>query len=397
MVSGKTEEAKMNRKLLMGQVGGGRDAFIGAVHRRAAQLDGTVALVAGCFASTPEKSIASGRDLYLSDNRIYGTYQEMIEGELKLPEGERIDFVSIVTPNHMHFPIAKAFLEAGFNVVCDKPMTLNSAEANALIDAVEKSGKVFALTHNYTGYPMAKQARWMVQQGMLGKVQKIVVEYPQGWLLNAIEAEGQKQAAWRTDPKRSGAAGCMGDIGSHCANLAAYITGLEVVELCADLTTFVPGRLLDDDCSVFLHYDNGARGVLMASQISTGEENNIRIRVYGTEGALEWIQENPNYLYYTPKDGPTQVYKRGNGYCCDAAKRATRLPTGHPEAFFEAFANIYMNAADTMRARLLGKEPTALELDFPTVVDGAKGVFLIEKVVESAHSTQKWIPARWSR
>ncbi len=397
MVSGKTEEAKLNRKLLMGMVGGGRDAFIGGVHRRAAQLDGTVALVAGCFASTPEKSKASGRDLYVPENRVYGTYQEMIEGELKLPEGERIDFVSIVTPNHMHFPIAKAFLEAGFNVVCDKPMTLNSAEANALIDAVEKSGKVFALTHNYTGYPMAKQARWLVQQGKLGKVQKIVVEYPQGWLLDRLEAAGSKQAEWRTDPKRSGVAGCMGDIGSHCANLAAYITGLEVVEICADLTTFVPGRLLDDDCSVLMHYDNGARGVLMASQISTGEENNIRIRVYGTEGALEWIQENPNYLYFTPKDGPTQVYKRGNAYCCDAAKRATRLPTGHPEAFFEAFANIYMNATDTMRAKILGKEPTELELDFPTVIDGAKGVFMIEKVVESAHSSQKWIPARWSR
>ena len=397
MVSGKQEEVKLNRKLRMGMVGGGRDAFIGAVHRRAAMLDGGVELVAGCFASTPEKSKLSGRDLYLPDNRIYGTWQEMIEGELRLPADARIDFVSIVTPNHLHFPIAKGFLEAGFNVVCDKPMTTSLADARALIDIVDRSGKIFALTHNYTGYPMVKHARWMVQQGKLGKVQKVVVEYPQGWLLDRIEAQGQKQAEWRTDPARSGVAGCMGDIGSHCANLVDYITGLEIEEICADLTTFVPGRRLDDDVSVLIHYVGGARGVLMASQISTREENNLRIRVYGTEGALEWHQEDSNYLYFTPKEGPLQVLKRGNSYLCDAAKRATRLPTGHPEAFIEAFANIYLNATDTMRAKLLGQQPTELELDFPTVVDGAKGVFLIEKVVESARSQQKWIPARWSR
>lgn len=397
MVSGKKEESKLDRKLRMGMVGGGRDAFIGAVHRRAAMLDGSVELVAGAFSSTPEKSVASGRDLYLPSSRIYGSWQEMIAGERKLPSEERIDFVSIVTPNFMHFPVAKGFLEAGFDVVCDKPMTTASDEANALVALVEKTGKVFALTHNYTGYPLVKQARYMVRQGVLGKVQKVVVEYPQGWLLNKIEDAGQKQAAWRTDPKRAGISSCIGDIGTHAENLAAYITGLEIEEICADLTTFVPGRLLEDDGSVLIHYAGGARGVLMASQISTGEENNLRIRVYGTEGALEWRQEDPNYLHLTPKEGPRQVYSRGNGYLCDAAKRATRLPTGHPEAFFEAFANVYLNATDTMRARLVGQEPGELELDFPTVYDGAKGVFFVEKVVESAHAKQKWIPARWQR
>ncbi len=397
MVSGKQEVVKLERKLRMGMVGGGRDAFIGAVHRRAAMLDGGVELVAGAFASTPEKSKASGKDLYVPDERVYGSWQEMVEAEAALPAEERIDFVSIVTPNFMHFPVAKAFLEAGFNVVCDKPMTTSSEEARALIAAVENSGKVFALTHNYTGYPLVKQARYMVQQGMLGKVQKVVVEYPQGWLLSRVEDMGNKQASWRTDPKRAGISSCIGDIGSHAENLAAYITGLEIEEICADLTTFVPGRLLEDDGTVLIHYVGGARCVLMASQISTGEENNLRIRIYGSEGALEWVQENPNYLWFTPKEGPRQVYSRGNGYLCPAAQRATRLPTGHPEAFIEAFANIYLNATDTMRAALLGQEPSELELDFPTVYDGAKGVFFIEKAVESGHAKQKWIPARWTK
>lgn len=390
MVSGKEENALLNRKLLMGMVGGGRDAFIGGVHRRAAIMDGTVELAAGCFSSTPEKSYASGRDLYVPKSRVYGTYQEMAEQEAKLPEGERIDFVSIVTPNHMHFPVAKTFLEAGFNVVCDKPMTLSSEQAAELVAIVEETGAVFALTHNYTGYPMVKHARHMVASGQLGEIQKIIVEYPQGWLLSKIEDEGQKQAAWRTDPARAGIGGCLGDIGSHCENLAAYITGLELDKVCADLTTFVPGRMLDDDVNVLLHYKNGARGILWATQIGPGEENNLRIRVYGTEGALEWHQEHPNYLYFRPASGPEQVYKRGNDYLCEAAQRGTRLPSGHPEAFIEAFANIYMNATDTMRAKILGREATALELDFPTVYDGAKGVLFIEKVVENAQSGEKW-------
>jgi len=397
MVSGKDEKALLNRKLRMGMVGGGRDAFIGGVHRRAAIMDGGVELVAGAFSADPAKSKASGRDLYVADTRIYGSYQEMAEAEAKLPVGERIDFVSIVTPNHMHFPVAKTFLEAGFNVVIDKPMVVSSAQAHELIKLVEQTGAVFCLTHNYTGYPMVKQARYMVQEGKLGKIQRVVVEYPQGWLLTRLEETGQKQAAWRTDPSRAGIAGCLGDIGSHCENLAAYITGLELEEICADLTTFVPGRLLDDDVSVLLRYSNGARGILWASQVCPGEENNLRIRVYGTEGALEWHQENPNYLYFRPPDGPEQVLKRGNGYLCEAAQRASRIPSGHPEAFIEAFANIYMNATDTMRAKMLGRAPTALELDFPTVYDGAKGVFFIEKVVESARSDRKWTPAIWKR
>jgi len=397
MVSGKEEKTLMDRKLKMGMVGGGRDAFIGAVHRRAAILDGGTELAAGCFSSTPEKSKASGRDLLVPDERVYGTYQEMAEAESKLPAGERIDFVSIVTPNFMHFPVAKTFLEAGFNVVCDKPMVLSSEQANQLMDLVEKTGAIFALSHNYTGYPMVKQARYMIQAGQLGVIQRVVVEYPQSWLLTKLEDTGQKQAAWRTDPKRSGIAGCVGDIGSHAENLTSYITGLEMTEICADLTTFVPGRLLDDDASVLLHYSNGARGVLWASQVCPGEENNLRIRVYGTEGALEWHQEHPNYLYFRPSSGPEQVYKRGNDYICEAAQRATRLPSGHPEAFIEAFANVYVNAMDTMRAKIRGREPTELELDFPTVYDGAKGVFFIEKVVESAQSDRKWTPATWKR
>jgi predicted dehydrogenase len=397
MVSGKAEEVKLQRKLRMGMVGGGRDAFIGAVHRRAATFDGGVELVAGAFASTPEKSKLSGRDLLLSDERVYGAWQEMIEKEARRPADECLDFISVVTPNYLHYPVIKAGLEAGFNVVCDKPMVTSSAEANDLIKLVEKTSLVFAVTYTYTGYPMVKQARHMVQSGQLGTIQKIVVEYPQDWLLTRIEADGQKQAAWRTDPKRAGISSCMGDIGTHCENLAAYITGLELAEVCADLTTFVPGRLLDDDGNVLIHYTNGARGILYASQISVGDENNIRIRVYGTKGALEWHQENPNYLHFRAPGAPEQVYKRSNGYMCDAAKRATRIPTGHPEGYFEAFANVYVNATDTMRARLLKQAPTELELDYPTVYDGAKGVFFVEKVVESTRSTLKWTPARWAR
>ena len=397
MVSGKSEESKLERKLRMGMVGGGRDAFIGAVHRRAALLDGGVELVAGAFASTAEKSRLSGQDLYLSERRVYGSWQEMLEAESQLPTEQRLDFVSIVTPNYLHYPIAKAFLEADFNVVCDKPMTTSSADAQALIEAVVRSGRVFALTHNYTGYPLVKQARYMVRQGQLGRIQKVIVEYPQDWLLTKIEDSGQKQAVWRNDPRQAGIAGCMGDIGTHCENLAAYITGLEIEEVCADLTTFVDGRPLDDDATVLIHYVGGARGVLLPSQVSTGEENNIQIRVYGTEGALCWVQENPNDLYFTPRGEPTRVYRRGNAYLCAAAQRATRLPSGHPEGFIEAFANVYRNATDTMRAHLLGRQPSELELDFPSVYDGARGVYFVEKVVESARSREKWTAARWTR
>jgi predicted dehydrogenase len=316
----------------------------------------------------------------------------MLEKESQLPEGERIDYVSIVTPNHAHFEPAQAFVEAGFNVVLDKPMVHNSEQAQKLVEAVEKHGVVFAVTHNYTGYPMVKEARHWVQSGKLGKLQRVVVEYPQGWLMKKIEDAGQKQAEWRTDPSRSGIAGSVGDIGSHCENLVSYITGLEIESLCADLNTFVPGRRLDDDASVLLRFTNGARGILWCSQIAPGEENGLNIRVYGTDASLYWEQEHPNWLYLNRQGEPTEVWKRGNGYTCDAANRATHLPSGHPEGFFDGFANIYLNAGDSIRAKLEGRQPTELELDFPTVYDGARGVKFIEKVVESSRSSQKWLP-----
>ncbi|MDH3676351.1 MAG: Gfo/Idh/MocA family oxidoreductase [Anaerolineae bacterium] len=392
MVSGIDESSQLQRKLKFGQIGGGRDSFIGTVHRRAAISDGFTEFVAGALSSDPAKARLSGEDLLLPPERNYGTWQEMLEKESGLPEGERIDFVSIVTPNHAHFEPALAFVEAGFNVVLDKPMVHSTEQAQKLIEAVENYDVVFGVTHNYTGYPMVKEARDWVRSGKLGKIQRVVVEYPQGWLLEKLEDQGSKQAEWRTDPARSGIAGAIGDIGSHCENLASYITGLEIETLCADVTTFVPGRLLDDDASVLLRFQGGAKGVLWVSQVAAGEENHITIRVYGTDAGLFWDQEHPNYVYFMPPDGPTQVYKRGNDYFGEAATRATHLPFGHPEAFFEAFGNIYMNFTDTIRARLEGREPTDLELDFPSVYDGARGVKFIEKVIESGQSDQKWVP-----
>lgn len=385
------DKSIFKRKLKMGMVGGGRDAFIGEVHRKAAIMDGKVEFVSGALSSTPEKARLSGQDLWLDPARIYGTYEEMVEKELKLPVGERIDFVSIVTPNHVHFPVAKAFLEAGFHVVCDKPMTFTLEEAKELAQIVEKSGKVFALTHNYTGYPMVKEAKNLVKTGKLGEIRKIVVEYPQDWLRTKLEDTGKKQSEWRTDPARSGLAGCMGDIGSHCENLANYITGLEATEICADLTIFVEGRKLDDDVSVLLHFNNGARGVLHASQIATGNENNLSIRAWGAEAGLEWYQEHPNYLYVYFPDSPVHVYRRGNDYLCEAAQRANRIPAGHPEAFIEAFANIYVNATETIRAVEAAEKPTKLQLDFPTVYDGVRGMAFITSVIESGKSDQKWM------
>ncbi|WP_366657619.1 Gfo/Idh/MocA family oxidoreductase [Fodinicurvata sp. EGI_FJ10296] len=389
-------EPKMGRKLKMGMVGGGKDAFIGGVHRTAAIMDGTTEFAAGALSSTPEKAKESGRALALPDDRNYGSWEEMIERELARPAGDRIDFVSIVTPNHMHFPVAKAFVEAGFNVVLDKPMVQTGEQAAELIKAVDKSDAVFAVTYNYGGYPMIKQARALVREGRLGKIRKVIVEYSQGWLARKIEDEGAKQAEWRTDPARSGIAGAIGDIGSHAENLAHAVTGLDITDICADLTTFVPGRRLDDDGNLLLRFENDARGILIASQISAGEENNLRLRVYGSEAGLEWHQENPNYLYFRPLDAPEQVFKRGNPYVADDASRLTRTPFGHPEAFFEAFANIYRNVTDTIRARSDGRQPTDQELDFPTVRDGARGVHFIEKTVESSRSEKKWLPARWS-
>jgi predicted dehydrogenase len=383
------------RKLKYGMVGGGPGAFIGGVHRMVAALDQKIELVAGAFSSTPEKSKQQGAELLLDAKRVYGTFHEMAEKEAKLPEGERVDFVSIVTPNHMHFAPAKAFLEAGFHVVCDKPMTTTVEEAEELCRLVAKHKAVFALTHNYTGYPLVKQARAFVKQGKLGKVRKIVVEYPQGWLATPVDAEGMKQAVWRTDPARAGVSSCMGDLGSHAENLARYITGLEIEELCADMTTFVPGRRLEDDANVLIHYRGGARGILYASQISPGEENNLRIRVYGEEGALEWHQEDPNYLHLRYLDRPSEIYTRGSGYLGEAAQAFTRIPTGHPEGYLEAFANIYRSAGNTMVARMTGQNPTALDLDFPTVQDGAVGVNFIHKTVESGRK-RGWVKAAYT-
>ncbi len=372
-------------------VGGGPDAFIGDVHRKAACLDGGVELVAGCFSRTPEKSRQMADVLYLNKSRCYDSWKAMLEGELAMPEGKRIDFVSIVTPNDGHFPVAKASLEAGFHVVMDKPMTYDLKQALALRRIVRKSGKIFALTHNYTGYPMVKLARDLVRLEKIGKVLKIIVQYPQGWLINPIEREGAKQAEWRTDPKRSGAAGCMGDIGTHAENLAEYITGLRMTEICADLGTLVEGRQLDDDGNCLVHFEDGARGLLFASQICVGELNALRISVHGTQGGLSWKQEEPNHLDVYGADGTIHTYRRGTdavGALSEAAARATRLPFGHPEAFYEAFANIYKNATDTMRAVIEGRVPTELELDFPNVEDGIRGMQFIETVVASKG---KWL------
>ena len=384
---------KLNRKLNMGMVGGGPGAFIGEVHRKASRMDGQIQLVSGAFDINPRKSKQQGRELMLPSKRVYRNYQEMINKELKLPDGERIDFVTITTPNNWHFPIARDFLEAGFHVMCEKPMTFNVSEARQLKKLVQKTRKVFGLMHNYTGYPMVKLAKDLVRGGQIGKVRKIVVQYPQGWLATAIEKTGQMQASWRTDPKQSGGAGCMGDIGTHAENLSEYITGLKIKEICADLSIFVKGRRLDDDGNCLLRFNNGARGILHASQISIGEENNLAIWIYGEEKSLEWHQEHPNYLYVKVPDGPEQAWKRGNEYVgqvSPAAGRATRLPFGHPEAFFEAFANNYVNFADTVRARMTRTKPDPLVLDFPNVDDGLRGMLFIETVLASTKSKKKW-------
>ncbi|MDO1446615.1 Gfo/Idh/MocA family oxidoreductase [Rhodocytophaga aerolata] len=371
----------------MGMVGGGKDAFIGSVHRMAAALDNEIELVCGAFSSSPEKSKASGEALYLPADRVYGTFEEMITKEKALPEGVRMDFVSIVTPNHMHFPPAKLALENGFHVVCDKPMTLTLAEAKELRDLVKKTGLLFCLTHNYTGYPMVKEARQMIKDGKLGKIRKIVVEYPQGWLATKVE---NKQADWRTDPSRSGIAGCMGDIGTHAENLAEYITGLKITEMCADLTTYVEGRRLEDDGNVLLHFEGGAKGVLHASQIAVGVENGLNIRVYGEKGGLYWLQEDPNTLIASWIGQPKQIIRTGVGKLSEAAGMNTRIPAGHPEGYLEAFANVYRNFANALRSVLKGEKPNPAHLDFPGPEDGVRGMAFIETVVASSNSKEKW-------
>ncbi len=378
-----------DRKWRMGMVGGGKDAFIGAVHRRAALMDGRAELVCGAFSRSLEKSQATGREYFLPDHRIYGNFQEMFTAQRRLSADERMDFVVIVTPNDVHYPAAMAALAAGFHVVCDKPMTTTLAKARRLEHAVRKTGRLFCLTHNYTGYPMVKEARELARGGRLGKIRRVVVEYPQGWLAGRLEATGQKQAAWRTDPKHAGATCCMGDIGSHCENLAEYITGLKIKTLCADLTTFVKGRTLDDDGSVLLRFDNGARGVLWASQIAAGEENALAIRVYGEKGAVLWRQQDPDTLTIHWTDHANEIRRRGTGFVGPAAAAATRLPAGHPEGFHDAFANLYRCFYDALLATAKGRK--IKERDYPNVHDGVRGMAFLEAVVRSSRSGRKWI------
>ena len=381
----------LHRKLRMGMVGGGKDAFIGGVHRIAAFMDGEIDLVCGAFSSSPEKSKASGEALYLKPERCYGTYQEMILAEAKLPVGERMDFVAIVTPNNMHYGPAKMALEHGFAVVCDKPVAFTLVEAEELAQIVDAKGAVFALTHNYTGYPMVKQARTMVKAGAIGKVRKVVVEYPQGWLATPLEGTGQKQADWRTDPARAGKSCCMGDIGTHAENLAEYITGLEIDTLCADLSTFVEGRPLDDDGNVLLRFRGGAKGILFASQVAAGEENNLRIRIWGETGGLEWHQQEPNTLLVKHLDRPTEIYRTGGGYLSPIAQFNTRTPAGHPEGYLEGFANIYRNFALALRHKLATGSLSEEHANFPSVHDGVRGMKFIDAVVESSAQNGAWI------
>lgn len=380
----------MKRKIRMGMVGGGPGSFIGAVHRMAANLDGQIELVCGCFSSSPAKSLETGRALYLPEDRIYGTYQEMIEREAALPEGERMDFVSIVTPNNMHFGPAMLALEKGFDVAMDKPITYTLDEAKQLRDKVKESGRLLLLTHTYTGYPMVKEARERVRRGDLGKIRLIYVEYPQGWLYTDCSATN-KQAAWRVDPKRSGKAGCMGDIGTHAFNLAEYISGLRTEALCGELNTFVPDRLLDDDGAALLRYEGGARGVLMASQVAVAQENSLRIRIYGEKGGLEWHQEEPNTLLMRWPDRQPEVIRTGGAGLSPWATANTRTPAGHPEGYLEAFANLYRHFAAALQARLAGEEPNPIDLDFPSVEEGVRGMQFIEAIVSTKNSNQKWI------
>jgi predicted dehydrogenase len=378
-------------KLRMGMIGGGPGAFIGAIHRTAAQMDGEIELVAGAFSSDASKSKKMGEELGLKAERVYGSYNEMIEKEKDLPENERIHFVSIVTPNHVHFEPAKLALENGFDVVLDKPMTFDLKEALELKAIVEKTQKYFCLTHTYSGYPMIKEARQQVKKGKLGTIRKVFVTYPQGWLSDFIEGSDQKQASWRTDPSKSGIAGCMGDIGTHAFNLAEYITGLKVVKLCADINIVVKGRKLDDDGAALLKFENGSSGILVASQVLTGEENNLTIKVYGDKGGLEWKHEDPISLKLKWPDKPAEILRAGTGYLSSYASHNSRTPSGHPEGFIEAFANHYRNFALCIKARIENKKPENEWLDFPGVDDGVRGMMFIEKVIESGNSNEKWI------
>ncbi|WP_293798769.1 Gfo/Idh/MocA family oxidoreductase [uncultured Bosea sp.] len=378
-------------KLRYAMIGGGRDAFIGAVHRHAIALDGQAELVAGALSSTPERARESGRALGLADEHNHASWQALLEAELARSAAERVDLVVIVTPTDTHFPIAQAFAEAGFHVVCDKPLTHTGQQATTLVETVAKRGTVFGVTYNYTGYPMVRQAREMVRSGALGRIRKVVVEYNQGWLATALETTGNKQASWRTDPARSGIAGALGDIGSHAENLVSTVTGLQIEELVADLGALVPGRALDDDTSMLLRFKGGARGVLVASQVNAGLENDLRLRVSGENGTLEWRQEEPNRLVHHRREGPTEIFTRASPWLCESARRAGRIPAGHPEGFIEAFANIYRGVFADIRTRKAGTTADPLDADYPTVSDGARGVRFIECAVASS-AERRWLP-----
>jgi predicted dehydrogenase len=380
----------MNRKLRMGMIGGGKGAFIGAIHRIAANMDGMIDLVCGALSTSPKNADESGRMLFLEESRIYHSFEDMIIKESQLSADQRMDFVTIVTPNHAHFAPAMMALDHGFHVVIDKPISFTLDEAKQLKKKVEQTGLLLLLTHTYAGYPMVKQAKQLVKAGELGKIRKILVEYPQGWLSRLSEKDNNPQAAWRTDPKRSGKSGCMGDIGTHAAHLAEYISGLKISKLCADLSIVVDGRLLDDDGNVLLRFDNGANGVLVASQIAAGEENALKIRVYGEKGGLEWAQQEPNTLILKWLDHPVQILRTGGHNLSNYAAFNSRTPAGHPEGYLEAFGNLYRNFALCLSARIEGTTPPAEALDYPSVDEGIRGMAFIDNVVKSSSSNEKW-------
>jgi predicted dehydrogenase len=379
------------RKLRMGMVGGGEGAFIGGVHRMVAALDQQIELVAGCFSRDPENTRRTGQALYLDPARCYASYEEMAAREAQLPRDKRIDFVTIVTPNHLHFPIAETFLTAGFHVVCDKPMTFTVDEAERLVQIVEERRLVFALTHNYTGHPLIRHARHLFRSGKMGTVRKVIVEYLQDFLMVPHEKLGQKQAAWRVDPSQSGEGGTLGDVGTHCVNLLEYVTGDPIVQLCADKSTFLPGRKLEEDVNALLRFRGGGKGVLTISQVATGEENGLKLRAYATEGAILWEQENPNYLQVYKYGEPRQTLSRGQGYLSPAAKECTRVPTGHPEGYLEAFATIYDGVVRAIRCHLDGRPLAIEEYDFPSVHAGLRGMKFIHAAVQSANAGSTWV------
>ena len=381
----------MKRKLRMGMVGGA-GGFIGAVHRMAAALDNQIELACGAFSSSPEKSRRAGAELFVPPDRVYGSYEAMFAAESALPANRRVDFVAVVTPNHLHADIAARALRSGFHVLCEKPMTTSRAQAEELVRLVQETGKVFCLTHNYSGYPMVKEARERIERGDIGEVRKVVVEYPQGWLAGDFASAGVKHQSWKLDPELAGGSCCLGDIGTHAFHLAEYVSGLRVSELCADLTAFVDYKPLEDDANVLLHFEGGARGILYASQISINDENSLVIRVYGSQGGLEWHQEEPNTLIVKWPDRPRELVRTGcgNSYLSGAAMAATRIPAGHPEGFIEAFANLYREFCASVRSVQAGQPVSEAMGDFPTVEDGLRGVAFVEAALSSHTSDRKW-------